>query len=434
MGQQLADAQPLVCLLARRLLDEAQRPFERKSRREKFAHPRIQPGAAVGFADVRRPVGLAQQRGEFFLDDFSRLGGQAEQLQGHRDQGLARQRQAQREVVAARHFGQRRVDGGGIEGVVEHRRQRLAHCAEFRHHDAEPRRRVERQLLPRPGRRRAALGGTIGQRHDGRLGGRRQSLFQFIHGDAALHQHAGQPRLLTVVAVEAGQGQLAGQAARSRFEAVDLPVEHARGFEPAGHPADALEFLAPAQELAGFLALQRGIYWDEDVPCRHQRVGFGGGAGQAFAVEQRIFLRALVRCSIAGRRSPQLGGGPAPQLGGGPNCPIPEDALLQVAKQQTRRLRDGYLSRQQRLAQHRLQPLRRRQRLQRLPARQAARQLQPVVIAAQVARQALRSAQHHRVGGQRRQGDAGLLEVEVGIGMRHRRYVTGRTWGLGPTK
>jgi len=62
--------------LLRRLLREAQRPFEREGRREEFAHPRIQPGAAVGLADIRGPIGLAQQRGELFLDDAARLGGQ----------------------------------------------------------------------------------------------------------------------------------------------------------------------------------------------------------------------------------------------------------------------------------------------------------------------------------------------------------------------
>jgi len=218
-------------------------------------------------------------------------------LQCHRDDGLARQRQAQREVVAARHFGQRRAGGGGIEGVVEYRRQGLAQGTEFRHHDAQPRRRIERQLLPRPGRRRAALGDAIRQFHHARLRGRRQALFQFVDGDAALHQHAHQPRLLAVVAVETGQGQLAGQATRPgpRLEAVDLPVEIARGFEPAGDSADALKFLAPAQELAGLFALFGRRNGDEDVPCRHQRVGFGGGAGQPLAVEQRIFLRALFR-------------------------------------------------------------------------------------------------------------------------------------------
>ena len=94
--------------------------------------------------------------------DLAPAAAEGQQIEGDADQRQIGQPAAEREVEAARRFGGIGADQRRVQRVVEREFQPVAHAGQVGGDDAEPARRVGRQMRFCPGSDGRAFGGDVG--------------------------------------------------------------------------------------------------------------------------------------------------------------------------------------------------------------------------------------------------------------------------------
>ena len=267
----------------------------------------VKPGAPLALALRRRPAAGQQQRRQPALLDLGPTAAQGQQIEGNPDQRQVGEPAAERKVEAARRLGGIGPDQRRMQRVVERELQPVAHAGQVGGDDAEPARRVGREMRLCPGGDGCALGGDIGAGQHA-LGEAVRGCFRCVAGATRVAMPCGQVAVgaenRLVFNCDSASGQRRHQLLFEGRKAVEARENHggrqgkvtggdqldqlqvqAGRIAPVGGPAPPVEFHLPGGKVPGFVG--KLVAGRADVPQARQRVGLGSRARHALDVEER---------------------------------------------------------------------------------------------------------------------------------------------------